>query len=154
MIKYRLRCARGHEFETWFQNGAAFDKLAQRAQLTCATCGSERVEKAPMAPSLARSGGGKSAMEGDAAIPGVSVPATGDPMNRRAVAGLMRKFRDEVVAKAEYVGPRFAEEARRIEDEEAPVRAIYGEATLDEARALIEDGLVVLPMPVLPDDLN
>ena len=105
-----------------------------------------------MAPRLGRPAG-KSFETGikDLAI---SDDAVDGDTKRRAMGQFLRKLREEAVAKAEYVGPRFAQEARRIEDKEAPARGIYGEATLDEARALIDEGISFMPLPVLPDDLN
>lgn len=156
MIKYRLRCARGHEFETWFQNGAAFDKLAKARQLTCATCGSDRVEKAMMAPRIAKSGQGPTVLS---RVPGPDCEAPSEPMpdaspDRQRMRAALKALRKEVIGKAENVGPRFAEEARRIHDDEAPPRGIYGEASREDVRALIEDGIHVLPLPPAPEDQN
>lgn len=131
MIRYALKCAEGHEFESWFQSADAFDGLAERGLVSCAQCGSARVEKALMAPKVATK---------DVAL---SVPAS---EAERRIAALRRK----VEAEATYVGPRFAEEARRIHDSEAPDTPIWGEAKPDEARALLEDGIAVAPLPFLP----
>jgi hypothetical protein len=144
MIKYRLACSAGHEFEGWFQSGAAYDVQAERGQVSCPHCGSPHVVKAIMAPSVS-----------------VATRKSGDDFTRPAaklsseeLQVLMRRLRLEIEAKAEYVGPSFAEEARKIHDEESPARDIYGEATLDEASSLAEDGIAFLPIPRLPEDLN
>lgn len=142
MIKYRLVCNEGHEFEGWFQNSAAYDAQAARGQVSCPHCGTASVEKAIMAPSVAT----RSA--------DVSKPAVPEHFPAEQLHRLMRKIRDEVRAGAEYVGPRFAEEARKIHMEESPARGIYGEASLDEAKSLAEDGIPFMPLPHLPDELN
>ena len=154
MIKYRLRCTRGHEFETWFQNSAAFDKLAKWRQLSCITCGSDSVEKAMMAPRIAKSGA-RSAVA--ASAPDPDTPSGHEamaPPDRQRMRAALKALRKEVIGKSENVGPRFAEEARRIHDDEAPQRGIYGEASRDEARALIKDGIHILPLPPAADDKN
>ena len=152
MIKYRLRCTRGHEFETWFQNSEAYDKLAKRRQLSCATCGSDKVEKAIMAPRIGKSGKAQSGGAGEAAVVASPIPAV--PQDLQAMRAALNALRKEVIANADYVGENFAEEARRIHDDEAPARGIYGEASLDEAKALIEDGIGILPLPPAPEDHN
>jgi hypothetical protein len=161
MIKYRLKCARGHEFETWFQNSAAFDKLAKRRQLTCATCGSEKVEKAIMSPRIAKQGVKARAARGQeardvipVAAPGAAEVSSDDAQKGQALRAAMKAFRQTVIGNADYVGPRFAEEARRIHDDEAPARGIYGEASIEEARELLEDGISILPLPPAADDSN
>lgn len=140
MIKYSLICANDHEFEGWFQNSTAFDAQAAEHQVHCPHCGSAKVEKAIMAPSVATSR--QHEMEPS------KVEAA------REIVEQMRKIRHEIVENAEYVGPRFAEEARKIHNEETSEREIYGEASLDEASSLIEDGISILPMPRLPEDMN
>ena len=165
MIKYKLRCTRGHEFETWFQNSAAFDKLAKRRQLTCATCGSEKVEKAIMSPRIAKRGGVKATAspreeqtstapmaETNAAV--AARDSAADAPSGRAMRAAMKAFRQTVIGNSDYVGPRFAEEARRMHDDEAPSRGIYGEATAQEALELMEDGISILPLPPAADDSN
>jgi hypothetical protein len=162
MIKYRLRCARGHEFETWFQNSAAFDKLAKRGQLTCATCGSEKVEKAIMSPRIAKSGVKARAARGKEArdvmpveaLPGAVEGSGEEAQKGQALRAAMKAFRQTVIGNADYVGPRFAEEARRMHDDEAPSRGIYGEASIEEARELLEEGISILPLPPAADDSN
>jgi hypothetical protein len=154
MILYRLKCKKGHEFEAWFANSAAYDKQAKRGQLSCPKCGSAQVAKAPMAPRIAKRGKAKTA-EKSAEKP-VEAPK---PERRRVAAhgelvSAMRKLRAEIEAKSEYVGPRFSEEARKIHYEEVPARGIHGEATADEAKALSEEGIEFFPLPILPEDRN
>lgn len=153
MIKYRLRCVRGHEFETWFANGEAFEKLAKRHQLTCATCGSDKVEKAIMSPRVAKSRGGRNAPSVEPQVP-VRMERDDDGAERQAMRAALTELRQKVIENADYVGPRFAEEARRIHEEDAPARGIYGEASIKEARELIEDGISIMPLPPAPDKQN
>ncbi len=134
MIKYRLVCSAGHEFEGWFQSSAAFDTQAKKKQVSCLACGSSAVTKAVMAPRINANSSTEVA------------PAD--------VAQRMRDLRDKLVANSEYVGPQFAEEARRIHYEEADARGIYGEATLKDALDLHEEGIAVLPLPQMPEDHN
>lgn len=155
MIRYRLQCAAKHEFEGWFRNADAFEKQAKRKLVVCPDCGSAEVTKALMAPSVVTS---KSRARREAP-PAAPAPQSDTPQ-RVANAGprellqMMRKLREEVIAKSEYVGPRFAEEARKIHNEEVEHRGIYGEASSAEVKDLVEDGIDIYPLPVLPEDHN
>jgi hypothetical protein len=154
MIRYRLQCAASHEFEGWFRNAADFDKQTKRKLVACPNCGSAEVTKALMAPSVVTS---KSrAVRKPPAAPALQSDATQRVANsgQRELLQMMRKLRDEVIAKSEYVGPRFAEEARKIHNEEVEERGIYGEATPGEVKDLAEDGIDIYPLPVLPEDHN
>jgi hypothetical protein len=144
MIKYRLACSAGHEFEGWFQSSDAYDVQAERGQVTCPHCGSPHVAKAIMSPNVSMTAKHSG---GEPMLPGAK-------LSSQELQGLMRRLRREIEAKADYVGPRFAEEARRMHEEEDSDRGIYGEATLDEATSLAEDGIAFLPIPRLPEDLN
>jgi hypothetical protein len=137
MIRYSLRCADGHGFDSWFRSAAGYDQLVAAGQVTCPDCGSKAVSKALMAPAIA----------GDAVPPPVAALST--PATPREAA--MAELRRRIAEKSEYVGLRFAAEARAIHDGAAPERAIHGEARIDEARALIEDGIPVAPLPFLPE---
>jgi hypothetical protein len=148
MIRYDLICADGHAFDAWFRDSAAYDDQARQGFVTCGICGSTRVEKQIMAPAIAAKGNRE---ETKASVPMFSGPA--DPRAKLALA-MMRELREKVVANAEYVGPRFAEEARKIHYEEAEKRGIYGEASLAEARALADEGIEAHPLPILPEDTN
>lgn len=159
MIRYRLNCKTGHDFEAWFQNSAAYERQAKRGLVECPECGSTKVQKALMAPSIAKAGR-KSRSEPVAAAPDASAPpasteiAATPPAIPPQVLDMMRKLRREVQARAEYVGPRFAEEARKIHHKEAPERGIFGEASADDVRTLREDGVECYPLPTLPEDHN
>jgi hypothetical protein len=144
MIKFALNCRDGHEFEGWFRSGEAYEAQAATSQITCPHCGCHEVTKAIMAPAVA--------IRSRAARAAKSQPAPDIPMQQ--LQNGLRRIRDEVRARAEYVGDRFAEEARRIHFDESPARGIYGEATSDEARSLAEDGIPFLPVPRLPEDMT
>ena len=155
MIRYALRCARGHDFESWFQSSAAYDSQRKRGLVACPVCDSTKVEKAIMAPRLARKDKSRPALEPVAAPAEDAPPASlvMAPQERELVAKL-RELRDHVIKNADNVGTKFPDEARKIHYGDAEHRAIYGEATAEEARALIEEGVEVAPLPVLPDDRN
>ncbi|MEY4871547.1 MAG: hypothetical protein RLZZ563_877 [Pseudomonadota bacterium] len=137
MIRYSLKCAADHGFESWFQSGAAFDSLHAAGHVTCPVCGSSTVEKSLMAPMV------RPTREDEAAKPSLGTPAT---ELEQALAALRRQVEEN----SEYVGVNFVTEARRIHAGDAPERAIYGEARADEAKKLIEDGVPVAPLPFLP----
>src|SRR5258705_5897727 len=132
MIRYRLQCKKGHEFDAWFKSGASYDRQIKRGQVACANCGSLDVSKAIMAPAV--SGGTKSAE-----VRVANRQATVGADKRAELLALTRRIRAEIEANAENVGPRFADEARKIHYEEAETRGIYGEASLEEAKALQEE---------------
>jgi hypothetical protein len=142
MILYTLRCDHDHEFEAWFRSSEDFEKNGAE----CPLCGSAKVEKAIMAPALSGSARhGKEERQTLAAAP--------DP-KRKAMLEALKEMRRQVTENADYVGNRFADEARKIHYNEAEARAIYGEATGEEAKALIEEGVEFHPLPNLPDDRN
>jgi hypothetical protein len=149
MIKYALGCSRGHSFESWFPDSGSYDVQARRGLIACPDCGSTQVSKALMAPAVV---GGKKTprpIEEGAAAP----VALLDERQQR-LREMARHLRKEIVANTDDVGAKFPEEARAIHDGEAPARSIRGHATAEEARALIEDGVSVLPLPFLPDEFN
>lgn len=165
MIKYGLQCAKGHTFDGWFQSSAAYDKQAKRGLVTCPTCGSAKVGKALMAPNLGTRQNKKADRSKKPGPPSAPSPAPVAPeppaqlaaelpAPQRALLEAMRELRREITKNAEYVGPKFADEARKIHHDEAPARGIYGEATAEEAAALHEEGVAVYPMPPLPEDKN
>ncbi|WP_374627952.1 DUF1178 family protein [Devosia sp.] len=141
MITYALLCDNQHRFDAWFRSAEAFDEQLARGIVSCPVCASIRVEKALMAPAVARSGSDK-----------VTV-SSGHPQQAE-IRELLRAMRRKVVSEADYVGDRFAEEARKIHFREADARGIYGEATRDEVAGLIDDGVDFLPLPNLPDEHN
>ncbi|HLM40166.1 MAG TPA: DUF1178 family protein [Microvirga sp.] len=148
MIKYALACEQAHEFESWFPSSEAFETQRKRGFVTCPYCNSARVEKQIMAPSVAR----KDKLP-DAPVPGPQPVAVLSDREQEIRAAL-RALRDHVMKNAENVGKGFVEEARKMHYGEAEERSIYGEADLAEARALLEEGIDVLPLPVVPDDRN
>jgi hypothetical protein len=170
MIRYRLKCEKRHEFEAWFASSAAFERQAKRGLIACPRCGTAKVHKSPMAPSIIKGvkrasaekrvekGAGKAAEQAAIEAPAAASPPPPAETHRLAAHGelarAMRKLRAEIEAKSEYVGPRFPEEARKIHYEEAPQRGIYGEATREEAQALSEEGIEFFPLPPLPEDHN
>jgi hypothetical protein len=144
MIRYALGCAEGHSFESWFPDSAAYEKQRKRGFIACPECGSPEVDKAIMAPAVV--GGERAA--------GESGPAIVVDGRRRQARELMLRMRREIEANTEDVGAKFPQEARAIHLGEAPERAIRGRASLEEARSLVEDGVSVLPLPMLEDELN
>lgn len=148
MIQYALKCADGHTFDSWFQSAEAFDKLQAGGLVACAVCGSGKVEKMVMAPRVRPSRSAVPVPPGEqtAARPAGPLSAPASPAEQ-ALAELRRK----IERNSDYVGRDFAAEARAIHEGEAPERSIYGEARPDEARALIEDGVPVAPLPFLPN---
>ena len=137
MIHYALKCSEGHRFESWFKSASAFDSLRAAGHVTCNACGSTNVEKAVMAPSVTGTREPKT--------PGpLSTPQSREEM---ALAALRRHIEEN----ADYVGNNFADEARSIYLGSAPERPIYGEANGAQARALIEEGVPVTPLPFLPN---
>jgi hypothetical protein len=144
MIKYALGCAEGHAFESWFPDSAAYEKQRKRGFVVCPDCGSTRVDKAIMAPAVV--GGERTAVE-------ASPDIVGDGRRREAREFLLR-MRREIEANTDNVGAKFPQVARAIHLGEEPERAIRGRASLAEAKSLVEDGIGVLPLPMLEDELN
>jgi hypothetical protein len=156
MIRYQLNCAEGHTFEAWFSSSKGYDAQVRRKQVMCPVCGTSEVKKAIMSPRVARKGRKQRPVSDEA--PAAPLPAR-QPQHmlngeQRKLLNQMRQLRDEMLAKSDYVGPRFAEEARRIHNEEAPARGIHGEATPEEVAELKEEGVDIYPVPILPDDHN
>lgn len=146
MIQYALKCADGHQFDSWFQSAAAFDKLVAAGMVSCVVCGGAKVEKAIMTPRVrtARGAGG------DPDVPAAAVPG---PLSQPASPAeqAMADLRKKVEENADYVGKDFVTQARAMHDGDTPSRSIYGEAGLDEAKQLIEDGVPVAPLPFMPN---
>ncbi len=141
MIQFSLHCSKGHRFDAWFRNAQAFEDQQSKGIVSCAVCGDTAVSKAPMAPAVARTDLGRmslSSSQPDAA----------------QLRQMLRAYRQKVVSEADYVGERFAEEARKMHFDEIKARQIYGEATREEVAALAEDGVAFLPLPDLPEEHN
>jgi hypothetical protein len=146
MIRYTLRCEKKHEFEAWFRSSDDYDRAAPDGKVPCPMCGATRVEKAIMAPAVK---GAKKDKGGEEKVQLAAV----DP-REEALRAAVKELRQKLTESADYVGDRFAEEARKIHYKETEARGIYGEATGDEAKALAEEGVEFHPLPVLPEDRN
>jgi hypothetical protein len=158
MIRYSLRCERGHGFESWFQSSSAYDSQVKRKLVTCPACGSAKVEKAIMAPQIVSKKGRDSAASAPAPAASTDITASGStPLmmaQERELRAKLKELRDHIVKNADNVGERFPNEARKMHYGDIEHRPIYGEASPDEARSLIDEGVEVSPLPVLPDDRN
>ena len=161
MIRYSLICERKHDFEIWFKNSADYDKQAKRGLVTCPECGSAKVEKALMAPALGR-GTRKDVQPQVVEAPPAEAPAPAE--NKTPVAMIspleqefrakLKELRDHLTKNADNVGAKFPEEARKMHYGETEHRSIYGEATPQEAKELLEEGVELHPLPVLPEERN
>ena len=162
MIHYSLICEKKHDFDIWFKNSADYDKQVKRGLVSCPACGSVKVEKALMAPSLGR-GTRKGAVKPAAEVaptPEVAAPseektsvAMVSPQEREFRAKL-KELRDHLTKNADNVGAKFPEEARKMHYGESEHRSIYGEASPQEAKELLDEGVELHPLPVLPDERN
>ncbi len=156
MIRYNLHCERGHAFESWFQDSAAYDSQRKRRLVDCPACGSTKIDKAIMAPKISR--GSKRAESGQAPaeLPAASDPAATPLMmtQERELRAKLKELRDHVTKNADNVGDRFPTEARKMHYGDIEHRPIYGEASAEQARSMIDEGIDVSPLPVLPDDRN
>jgi hypothetical protein len=141
VIQYSLICGNDHKFDAWFRNAEAYDEQHQRGIVTCPICNSDAVHKAMMAPAVSRANSDKVAL------------SIGHPEHMQLLAA-MKALREKVISEADYVGDKFAEEARRIHFKDVEAHGIYGEATRDEVAGLIEDGVDFMPLPNLPDEQN
>jgi hypothetical protein len=154
MIHYSLRCARGHAFESWFQSSSAYEDQEKRKLINCPVCGSSKVERAIMAPQIASRKGRESQAPAPAAAADPS-PSTQLVMTQeRELRAKLKELRDHIVKNADNVGERFPTEARKMHYGDIEHRPIYGEASPEEARSLIDEGVEVAPLPVLPEDRN
>lgn len=161
MIRFQLRCDGDDFFEAWFRGNADFEAQAGERLIACPACGSQEITKALMSPVVSASTRNSSVpapapqpAEAAASTPPAVPVATGvDPDVAKAI-DLMQRMTRHVRANSDYVGPRFAEEARKIHYEEAPPRGIYGEATAGEIKELAEEGIGFHPLPILPEDRN
>jgi hypothetical protein len=147
MIRYDLICENAHEFDAWFSNSDAYDVQRKRGFVECSHCGSNKVEKQLMAPNI-----GPKANR-TVSSPQTMAAAITDPRMQQ-LAAMMREMRKHVETHAENVGEKFTEEARKIHYKEVEARGIYGQASLEDARALAEEGINVMPLPRLPEDSN
>ncbi len=150
MIRYALHCDKAHEFESWFPSSDSYEAQRKQGFVACPVCGSTKVDKALMAPQVARKDRAPAAEPAPAPPAPVAVVS---PVDQELRAKL-RELREHIVKTADPVGERFAEEARKIHYGESEHRSIYGQATPEEARELAEEGIEFHALPVLPDDRN
>ncbi|MCF3972907.1 DUF1178 family protein [Paracoccus salsus] len=139
MIRYALRCKEGHDFDGWFRSSDAFETMRAAGQVACAQCGSNEVVKSLMAPSVPKDAPSRS----DGKARDLTEP-------RNPAEAALEKLRHHVEKNSDYVGVRFADEARAMHEGRSQHRAIHGEARPEEARKLIEDGVPVAPLPFIP----
>jgi hypothetical protein len=155
MIRYALLCPQDHAFEAWFRDSDGFDRQNEAGQVCCPCCGLSDVRKAVMAPAVRRPSDKREPLP--VPVPAPRTPPAPAPLSDVPFARLRDVLRDvhaKLKRDAVDVGPAFPEQARAIHDGEAPARAIYGTATDDEVRGLVEDGVPILSIPALPDDRN
>jgi hypothetical protein len=161
MIRYSLICDNAHEFDSWFANSGAFDEQSERGLVACPFCDSPHVMKAIMSPSIAR---WDRALPAPAAELPAEAPKAPTPEEKRPLAlidekhaalrNMVRELHAKIIETTVDVGSRFPEEARRIHDSDASEQPIRGQATAEEASALLEEGIGILPIPTLPDERN
>ena len=156
MIRYNLRCERGHAFESWFQSSQAYESQEKRKLVNCPACGSAKVERAIMAPQIVSRKSRDRAVPAPAVAAETATPASTPLMmaHERELRVKLRELRDHIVKNADNVGERFPNEARKMHYGDIEHRPIYVEASPEEARSLIDEGVEVSPLPVLPDDRN
>jgi hypothetical protein len=155
MIRYTLRCEQDHSFESWFQNSAAYDSQVKRKLVTCPVCSSTKVEKAIMAPRIVSKKGRDKAAPVEAPAEAPASESTSLMMaQERELRAKIKELRDHIVKNADNVGERFPNEARAMHYGDKEHRPIYGEASPEEARSLIDEGVEVSPLPTLPEDRN
>ena len=159
MILYRLRCSQGHEFESWFKDSKTYERQEKKSLIGCAVCGDSKVVRAAMAPRIGRGNekAGKKVVEAEA--PAAPTPAPSPEQQQMAALAkhmpkemreTLLKLREQVEKNCEHVGPKFAEEARKIHYGESDKRGIYGETSDEEAEALAEEGIEFGRLPWIP----
>ena len=162
MIRYSLACERRHAFDIWFKNSADYDRQSKRGLVTCPECGSAKVEKALMTPSLGRGTKKRASIappEPASPPEQTSVAETKSPVammspQEKEFRAKLKELRDHLTKNAENVGGRFPEEARKMHYGEQEHRSIYGEASPQEAKELLEEGVELHPLPILPEERN
>ena len=160
MIKYALICDQEHEFESWFPNADAYETQVKRGFVECPHCQSKKVTKALMAPAVSTSrrkeARRETVMPDASALPAVvpEAPVALLDEQQQQMRDMIRDLHEKLTENSTNVGEQFPEEARKMHTGEAPQRSIHGRASLDEAKALIEEGIPVLPLPVPPDERN
>ena len=152
MIRYALSCEKGHGFESWFKSANAYDRQVARGLIGCPVCGSTKIGKAIMAPGVTRGATREAPAPAPVQEPRAPVAMLSD--KERELRTKLRELRDHVVKNADYVGGKFPEEARKMHYGEVEHRSIYGEASTADAAELIEEGIELHPLPILPDERN
>lgn len=158
MIRYALHCDRNHDFESWFQSSSAYDSQVKRKLVTCPICGSAKVDKAIMAPRIVgKKGRGHATPEPVTTATPEAAPSGPTSLmmaQEKELRTKLKELRDHIVKNADNVGERFANEARAMHYGDKEHRPIYGEASPEEAKSLIDEGIEVSPLPTLPEDRN
>jgi hypothetical protein len=151
MILFELRCKKDHHFEGWFRDGKSFEAQTKAGKLVCPICGSHNVEKAMMAPRIGKGSRGKPAAAEATNLPAPApVPVPPAQQAEMKAVQMLREMRKQIEANCDYVGPGFAEEARKIHYGETEARGIYGETSPEEAEALDEEGIEFARVPWVP----
>ncbi len=156
MIRYNLRCEKGHSFESWFQSSTAYESQEKRKLVSCPACGSVKVERAIMAPQIVSKKGREATAPAEAPTTETTAQSSTPLLMAQELElrAKIKELRDHIVKNADNVGERFPNEARKMHYGDIEHRPIYGEASPEEARSLIDEGVEVSPLPVLPDDRN
>jgi hypothetical protein len=160
MIRYALHCDHNHEFESWFQSSSAYDSQVKRKLVTCPICGSAKVDKAIMAPRIVgKKGRGRATPPPEPATTAAPETAPSESTSlmmaqEKELRTKLKELRDHIVKNADNVGEQFPNEARKMHYGDIEHRPIYGEASPEEARSLVDEGIEVSPLPVLPEDRN
>jgi hypothetical protein len=155
MIHYALVCDKGHTFESWFPDSAAYDKQAKRKLVTCPHCGTAKVDKAIMAPRLSSTSKKRKApAEAQTAPSAEPAPVAMMSPQEQEFRSKLKELREHLTKNADNVGNKFPDEARKMHYGETEHRSIYGEATPKDAKELLEEGIEFHPLPILPDERN
>ena len=162
MIKYRLQCGEGHQFEGWFKGSEGFETQKAQGFLACPHCGDTNIDRALMAPAVQGTRKANAVVEAEAAelqsqaqTPSTTsdAPSLISPEDKAKLKAL-KALRDHMLSKSDNVGAGFAEEARKIHYGETEARGIHGEATKDEVKSLVDEGIEISPIPIFPDERN
>jgi hypothetical protein len=157
MIRYTLACDKGHRFESWFADSAAYDKQAKRKLVTCPQCGSAKVDKTIMAPQIATS---KKRPKAEAPAPATAEntqensPVAMISPQEQELRTKLKELREHLTKNSDNVGTKFPDEARKMHYGEIEHRSIYGEATPKDAKEMLDEGIEFHPIPVLPEERN
>jgi hypothetical protein len=155
MIRYTLACDKGHQFESWFADSSAYDKQAKRKLVTCPQCGSAKVDKTIMAPQIATSKKrAKAPIEAPAPAAAENTPVAMISPQEQEFRSKLKELREHLTKNSDNVGTKFPEEARKMHYGEIEHRSIYGEATPQDAKEMLDEGIEFHPLPILPDERN